>query len=232
MTDMSVKAIVSYDDSANDHDALALGSILRDAGASLSLAYVRHFPEPDRGRELAEQRKAEGLLDRGAEWLGEPDLRRHVVLNTGTGDGLAELAVREEADVVVFGSDAHTAPGHVGPGTSARRLLEGGPAAVAIAPAALRELVGGMRLSRVGALGDETAIATAHALADCFGANVSTNTGPGVDLLVVGSRPEAPEGRVLVSSATEYAIELATSPVLVVRRGVALTFGTPAFASA
>ena len=47
---------------------------------------------------------------------------------------------------------------------------------------------------------------------------------------VVGSRPEAPAGRVLVSPAADYAIELATSPVLVVRRGVPLSFGAPAFA--
>ena len=230
MTDMTVKAIVSYDDSANDHDALALASILRDAGADLALAYVRHFPEHDPVRELAEQHKAEELLARGADWLGEPDVDRHVVLSTGTGDGLAALAEREQADIVVFGSDAHTAPGHVTTLPSARRLLEGGPAAVAIAPAALRELVDGMRLTRVGALGDETAAATAHALADCFGADVSVNGDPGVDLLVVGSRPEAPAGRVLVSSAADYAIELATSPVLVLRRGVPLSFGAPAFA--
>jgi nucleotide-binding universal stress UspA family protein len=230
MTDMSIRAIVSYDDSANDHDALALGRILRDAGATLSLAYVRHVHESDPVREIAEQRKAEALLDRGAEWLDDHDIERHIVLSTGTGDGLAALAEREEADVVVFGSDAHTAPGHITPLPSARRLLDGGPAAVAIAPAALRELVDGMRLGRVGALGDETATATAHALADCFGADVSVDAGPGVDLLVVASRPEAPEGRVLVSSAAEYAIELARSPVLVVRRDVPLSFGAPALA--
>jgi nucleotide-binding universal stress UspA family protein len=229
---MPLRAIVSYDDSANDHDALALGRVLRDAGAILSLAYVRHFPEPDALRELDEQRKAEELLDRGAEWLGDADLDRHVVLSTGTGDGLAALAVREEADVVVFGSDAHTAPGHVGPGTSARRLLEGGPAAVAIAPVALRELVDGMRLRTVAAIGDASASATAHALADRFAAAFTPNPGPAVDFLVVGSRPEAPEGRVLVSSASEYAIELATCPVLVTRRGVALTFGARTLATA
>ncbi|HEX3318967.1 MAG TPA: universal stress protein [Solirubrobacteraceae bacterium] len=229
---MSLRAIVSYDDSANDHDALALGRILREAGASLSLAYVRHFPEADPLRELAEQRKAEDLLERGAEWLGNPDLERHVVLSTGTGDGLAALAEREEADVVIFGSDAHTAPGHVAPGTSARRLLEGGPAAVAIAPAALRELVDGLRLRTVAAIGDASASATAHGLVDRFAATFTPDPGPAVDFLVVGSRPEAPEGRVLVSSASEYAIELATCPVLVVRRGAALSFGARALATA
>ena len=39
---MSLRAIVSYDDTQNDHDALMLGLVLRDAGAKLTLAYVRH----------------------------------------------------------------------------------------------------------------------------------------------------------------------------------------------
>ena len=39
---MAPHAIVSYDDTQNDHDALVLGRTLRDAGAQLTLAYVRH----------------------------------------------------------------------------------------------------------------------------------------------------------------------------------------------
>ena len=39
---MSPKIIVSYDDTDNDRDALALGRLLAVSGAELSLAYVRH----------------------------------------------------------------------------------------------------------------------------------------------------------------------------------------------
>jgi len=39
---MPAKIIVSYDGTAADDDALALGRLLSRAGASLSLAYVRH----------------------------------------------------------------------------------------------------------------------------------------------------------------------------------------------
>ena len=39
---MAAKAIVSYDDTHNDHDALMLGRVLAAAGAELTLAYVRH----------------------------------------------------------------------------------------------------------------------------------------------------------------------------------------------
>ena len=42
------KVIVSYDGTANEDDAIALGRILGDAGAEVSLAYVRHTPEADR----------------------------------------------------------------------------------------------------------------------------------------------------------------------------------------
>ena len=39
---MALKIIVSYDDTDNDRDALALGRLLAVTGAELSLAYVRH----------------------------------------------------------------------------------------------------------------------------------------------------------------------------------------------
>ena len=39
---MAPKIIVSYDDTDNDRDALALGRLLAFSGAELSLAYVRH----------------------------------------------------------------------------------------------------------------------------------------------------------------------------------------------
>ena len=48
---MGPKTIVSYDDTLNDHDALALGRVLAEAGAELELAYVRHTTQaPARAR--------------------------------------------------------------------------------------------------------------------------------------------------------------------------------------
>src|ERR1019366_3501613 len=102
---MSAKVIVSYDGTANEDDAVALGRLFAEAGAEVSLAYVRHTPEPDSARE---------------------DIAQH--------EGLASLAEREGADVIVFCSDSHTAKGHIAVGNSAERLLEGGRTAVAIAP--------------------------------------------------------------------------------------------------
>jgi nucleotide-binding universal stress UspA family protein len=223
---MTPRVIVSYDDTAEDRDALALGQLLAKGGAEISLAYVRHVPE-----SLGED-EAEALLARGAQELGA-DVPRHVVVSASTGDGLIALAEREHADVVVFGSDYRTPPGRVQPGTSAQRLLEGGPAAVAIAPANLRDTVA--NVARVGVLpqgADESADLTARKLADSLGATVVSSPDERVDLLVVGSRPEAPEGRVMVSAAAEHAIENATQPVLVVQRGVAIPFSPLAPAAA
>jgi nucleotide-binding universal stress UspA family protein len=226
---MSPHAIVSYDDTSNDHDALMLGRVLAAAGAELTLAYVRHTTQSERTREELEEHEAEALLERGSRWLGDADVSQRIVVSASTGEGLKWLAEQEEADIIVFGSDYRTASGHVSPQRSAQLLLEGGPAAVAIAPANYRSdrvpriLTIGVR----AAPGDDAAIETARELADSLGATL-TRDERRVDLLVVGSRSEAPEGRVMISSQAQNEIENATAPVLVVARGVALRFPVPA----
>jgi nucleotide-binding universal stress UspA family protein len=218
---MALRIIVSYDDTDNDRDALALGRLLAFSGGELSLAYVRHA----QGGAL-EQEEAEELLARGAASVGAPDMPRHVVVNAGTSVGLAELAEREKADIIVFGSEYRTAPGTVKPGISAHKLLLGGPAAIAVAPAGMRERPS-LGVNTIGVLdeGDEAARDTASSLAAALGATVAEFAGSPVDLLVVGSRPESPQGKVTLSASSDYAVEAATYPVLVVARGVALSFG-------
>src|SRR5947209_5506337 len=125
---MALRAIVSYDGTANDDDALELGRVFGRIGVEVALAYVRHIQESERAAERLEDHEAQELLARGAGSLGGP-VRRHVVLSASTGEGLWALAERERADVVVFGSDYRTAPGRVRPQASAERLLAGGPAA-------------------------------------------------------------------------------------------------------
>jgi nucleotide-binding universal stress UspA family protein len=220
---MALKIIVSYDDTDNDRDALALGRLLASSGAELSLAYVRH----SQGGAL-EEKEAEELLARGAASVGAPDMLRHVVVNAGTSVGLAELAECENADIIVFGSEYRTAPGTVKPGISAHKLLLGGPAAIAVASADLRSRPS-LSVSTVGLIdeGDEAAGETARSLAAALGASVVEHDGRQVDLLVVGSRPESPTGKVTLSAASDYVVETATHPVLVTPRGVALDFTAP-----
>jgi hypothetical protein len=219
--------IVSYDATDNDHDALMLGRVLADAGARLTLAYVRHATQSEHAREELEEHEAETLLERGAHWLGDPDVQRRVVVSGSTSEGLKWLAEQEEADIIVFGSDYRTAPGHVAPQRSAQLLLEGGPAAVAIAPANYRAELR-PHITRVGVLaapGDDAAIETARELAESVGATV-TRDERRVDILLVGSRSEAPEGRVMLSAQMQNEIENASAPVLVLARGVPIEFGT------
>jgi nucleotide-binding universal stress UspA family protein len=218
---MALKIIVSYDDTDHDRDALALGRLLAYSGAELSLAYVRH----SFGDGALGEKQAEELLARGAASVGTPDVPRHVVVNPATSVGLTELAEREDADVIVFGSEYRTAPGTVKPGISAHKLLLGGPSAIAIAPAGLHTNPS-ISVNTIGVIdeGDASARETANSLAAALGATVAEHGSGPVDLLVVGSRPEAPEGRVVLSAASDYAVEAASYPVLVTPRGVALDF--------
>jgi len=128
--------IVSYDGTANENDALALGRIFGDAGSEVHVGYVRH------SQELVSDQEAQQLLARATELYGGPLAGAHTVTNRSTPEGLASLAQQIGAEVVVFCSDSHTARGHISIGNSAQRLLEGGPVAVAIAPVGLAEAAG------------------------------------------------------------------------------------------
>ncbi len=217
---MALKIIVSYDDTDNDRDALALGRALALSGAELGLAYVRHS-----FGESLDQQAAEDLLARGAESVGTPDLPKYVVINPATSVGLAELAENDDADVLVFGSEYRTAKGLVKPGISAHKLLLGGSSAIAVAPAGMWS-EGELSVGTVGVIdeGDPAARQTAESLAGALGASVAEHGSGKLDLLVVGSRKEAPEGKVVLSAASDYAVEAANYPVLVVPRGTAVDF--------
>jgi nucleotide-binding universal stress UspA family protein len=230
---MTPRIIVSYDDTDNDRDALALGQLLARGGADLSLAYVRHAQQSDSEREALEEREARELLDHGAAILGDPDVVRHVIVHASTGDGLRELALRESADVVVFGSDYRTAPGAVAPGVSAQRLLNGGPAAVAIAPADLRSQLP-HRAERIALVedGDTAAGDTARSLAASLDAEVIVGDDEHGDLLVLGSTSGGQAGRVTLSASVGYELETATVPVLAVPQGKPVPFTARTLAQA
>jgi len=225
---MAIKIIVSYDGTDNDRDALALGNALASAGGELELAYVSHTAD------AGEEAHAKELLRKGALEVDRPDAPQHVELNASTPTGLRDLASRESADVIVFGSEYRTAPGSVVPGTSAQQLLDGSKFAIAIAPAELRSR-SGYSIKSIGVLaeaGDNAPGETARGLAQALGATVvEPGNGP-VDLLVVGSRDGAPEGTVQLSATADYAIETASSPVLAVPRAKVTTFGAAHAASA
>jgi nucleotide-binding universal stress UspA family protein len=211
--------IISYDGTPNDDDALALGKMLSAAGFTLALAYVRHSHEFDPAREEVAQHDAEQRLERGAAFLGDPNLKRHVVVGASTGTALEQLAHTENASLVVFGSDYRTAPGRVEPATSAQHLLDGSSVSVAIAAAGLRTARGAairsIAVPIAGATND-VARETARALAEKLGATVADSPGGPVDLIVVGSAPGAPSGHVAVGGDVRNELSSARSSVLVV----------------
>jgi len=213
---MSVTTIVSYDGTRNDDDALTLARVLGAAGANLILAYVRHTAG---GRD---EDQAQELLDAGVAKLGEVHAETRVAVHASTSDGLRELARREQAQLIVFGSDYRTPAGRIAPQNTTQSLLENGATAIAIAPAGYKA----QEIKTIGLLAgldDSAAIDTAHGLANQFGATV-TDKNYNVDLLIVGSRPEAAEGQTMISSQSENAIVGTTAPVLVVSRGVPVDF--------
>ncbi len=223
---MSSKVIISYDGTENDDDALALGKLLtRDVG-DLALAYVRHAPEFDPRREELAQHDAERRLEHGAGALGGPDMPRRVVFGASTGGGLEELAEAEGASLIVFGSDYRTPPGHAEPPTSAQRLLEIGGIAIAVAAAGLRaEAEAGIcSIAVLSADGDGAAQQTAESLAAMLGAPIVASEAPVADLIVVGSQPGAPAGRVALGGSTRTMLDASRGSVLVVASGKPLQF--------
>lgn len=226
---MSADVIISYDGTPNDDDALALGKMLARAGATLALAYVRHSREFDPRREALAQHDADTRLERGAAMLEDPDVPRHVLVGAATGTSLGQLASSEGASLIVFGSDYRTPPGHADPGASAQHLLEGGSVAVAIAAAGLRRQLasnGTLKSIAVPLAGPKNDVAreTARALAARIGATVLEPRADPVDLIVVGSQPAAPAGRIVLGGDVRSELNGARSSVIVLPAGVPLLF--------
>ncbi len=93
--------------------------------------------------------------------------------------------------------------------------------ALGVAPAGFHEQ-NGHPVGTVAAVGeddDPSVLETAKAIAARFGAAVAPRATADVDLIVVGSKAGTPAGRVRISAAAEYLVELARCPVIVLPRG-------------
>jgi nucleotide-binding universal stress UspA family protein len=220
---MAIEAIVSYDGTTNDDDALALARMLSGAGVSLSLAYVRHSQEYDPRREEIGVHDANRRLEQGATWLADPEITQHVVIDPSTSSGLAKLAEAEGASMILFGSGYRTAPGRVEPGGSAQGLLNGSSVAIGVAAAGLRT-VAGAAIQTVSVAGEAGGAAeeTARSLAAALGAELVA--GLSADLIVVDSQTGAQDGRIALGGTTRAHLDSARGSVLVLPRNVALSF--------
>lgn len=215
--------IISYDGSPNDDDALALGKLFGQAGASLELAYVRHWHDFHPDRERLAEHDAERRLQQGASLLGDPDIPQHVVFSASTGTGLEELAESEGASMIVFGSDYRTSPGRAEPNATAQSLLDGAGVAIAVAAAGLRGAPDATIRSIALLSGDDgAAAATGDALAaklDATLVSAEAAEEEPVDLVLVGSQPTAPPGRIALSGRARGVLNSTRGSVLVVPVG-------------
>jgi nucleotide-binding universal stress UspA family protein len=139
---------------------------------------------------------------------------------------LAKLASGQDAAMVVFGSDYRTSPGRVEPGQAAQQMLSGGAVPIAVAVAGLRADRDHTihRIAVSGATGAGAPQRTAESLAAALGAEMTDAGDRDVDLIVVGSQPTGPEGRIGLSGATRNQLDSAHSSVLVLPRGLAIEF--------
>lgn len=218
---MSADIIVSYDGTANDDDALALGRALGATGAKLALAYGRHSRKFEPRREDLAQHDADRRLRTGLQLLAREDVATHVIFSASTDGGLEELAEAEGASVIVFGSDYRTAPGRAEPGNTAQRLLDGGKVAVAVA-AAGRRLRPDEPIRSIGIAtddGDGSVRETVEGLAAKLGADTAVDAGQPVDLIVVGSQRSAPEGQIVLGGVARAALNASRGSVLVLPKG-------------
>jgi nucleotide-binding universal stress UspA family protein len=223
---MSVKIIAAYDATPHADDALALARQL--AGlleAEVVIAHVhREAAGAPAGRSEFLRRQSEQLLARTVQRLGG-GLETRAVGSTTTAMGLRDLAAREGAVAIVFGS-AHDGPdGQVHPGSAGRRLMQGAPCALAFAPSGWRE-AGRQSLATIGVAVDDVA-GDAHRSADALSPTGLASDPGEADLLVVGSRAGAEHGKVMTGPAAEQAMQAATVPVLVLPAGVGLAPGEP-----
>jgi nucleotide-binding universal stress UspA family protein len=222
---MAPRIVVSYDGTPDDDDAIALGKVFAQAGASIALAYVRHSRLEDAAAEERESRAADKLLHHGAAQF-DGEVQTYVLFDPSTAAALWELIEREGFDMIVFGSSYRTPAGHVAPGRAAEQLLDGGPAAVGLAPAGFRlEDPSVERISVASAKPGDAAEETARALAARLGAEPLTTPNPHAGLLVLASRPDAPKGHVSITAASELLAESAAGPVLAVANETPLDFG-------
>jgi nucleotide-binding universal stress UspA family protein len=176
------RIIVGFDGAPYSLDALALALRLRDPdGGMLTLACALtvpawHVSRPRRADEAVREDVAP-LLDEARATLppGIPVQLRSPA-SSSPARALTELAEAEAADLIVVGAGPASRPGQLTLGRTGRRLLLGGPCAVALAPADWREDAHAFRHVGVaydGSPESETALTAAYSIAAASGAAVT-----------------------------------------------------------
>jgi nucleotide-binding universal stress UspA family protein len=175
---MSKPVLVGYDPQTRDRAPVEFGiAAARFSGAALVIASVHGA----RGDPLSVRQMSEELVADATETLAEVRGELHArgvavecreVASTSAARALHETAEAEDAGLLVVGSTRKGAIGRVLPGSTAERLMQGAPCAVAVIPHGWQA---GGGLSTIGVAYVETeegreALRGAHALARRAGA--------------------------------------------------------------
>jgi nucleotide-binding universal stress UspA family protein len=141
--------VIGVDDSTRSEDALAFGRRL--AGASSGrVVVVNAYPYVEVPSSFPTSEYREALRDDARELVrrmtelligdGRRPIETYVVADTSPARALHDVAVQEQASVIVVGSTHTGRAGRVLPGSTGERLLHGAPCAIAIAPDGYRTL--------------------------------------------------------------------------------------------
>jgi len=194
------RILVGFDERPASRDALALARALGErAGAEVILASVRAYWPELIGPENYAQAVAEDeawLAREAKKALGSHPFSTHVIAGGHETGGLKEIAVAEEADLLVIGSTHRGKLGRVLPGSVGERVLNNAPCAVAIAPRGLADSGFQLRRLAVGYDGSMQADVALH-LAAALAAEA------GAPLAVLGAVEIEPGAHDLVRGAVE-----------------------------
>lgn len=235
------RILVGYDGSERARDALALASGLAAIeGAELVLLAALELDPlatPADAYERATAETEERLSSSARELLGDTPFRFRIVGGVSAPRALTEVALDEEADVIVLGSTHRGGLGRVLPGSVGERLLHGAPCAVLVAPVGFSKR-NKLEIETI-AVGYDGRAQGSHArdvaarLAEELGATLTQITvgeaegdpadvlverARDFDLLVIGSRGYGPVRHALVGNVSWAVIRNASCPVLVVPR--------------
>lgn len=123
--------VIGFDGGDESRDALRLGGDLAHLlGARLIVAAA----SPPDQFEVAEAQRFAEIFDRARQEMPHRDFAMREMRGIAPAAGLKDLAVREDAELIVIGSTHRGKLGRVIPGTVADRLLSGSACAVAVAP--------------------------------------------------------------------------------------------------